>query len=1174
MPAGERCTPGGKTHGCGAARRLQEMSSPPAVEPAQLPCPGCGYPNRWTARFCGACGLALSQVPSPVATGEGESEGTPSADRHESGPLALPTTTTPFLALAISIGLALLAQTALLRTRAALPAVPMFVLACAIGGWVALRMLPAAPRAAFEAFRKPSVGRAWKLGLGLAVVVNAAGLALFGRGAALTLAWLLFAASVILVGAAFWLLDGRPGLHVDWRDEGPWLVALATILAAAAALRLWSLGSVPFGVWFDEAYSGLQVERIIADPSFRPVYVGGLAQEPSLLWYLMLPALKLFGPSQLALRLPTAIGGALGVPAIYLLGRELFGRKTGLIAAGLLATLVWHLTFSRLAFNSELSVTLDALGLFFLVRALKKGSWTAAALAGISLGLGLHLYYTSRLMILVAGLAVLAFWLPSARAGWQAVWRTLLAAAVAGVITASPIAEFAIQHPAEFNSRLQQASIFGDVHDQHSYAPVVQNLKSHALMFNLAGDRNARHNLPGQPELNFLLGGLFVLGLGISLARARRPEYLMLPAWGALMLIGGVFSVSFEAPQSLRTIDEINVVVLLCALPLALLWQACEKLPSVAPVSQPKEIPLPRPLQRAWDWAQVHAVAALLPVWLVAALWLTDPLYRHLTTAVPAGFDSAQFLWNLWWVKYSIVNLHQSPFHSHYLFAPQELNLAFHTLTSLLGLLSIPVQLTLGLFAAFNFVLLGSLLATSVAAFLLIRQETGSAAGALVGSLIFTYAPYKMAHLSAGHLTVVTTWAVPLFVLFLLRWLRGGNRRDALIAGVFLGCAGLIDLNQLVLTFCLGAVVVLGFTLTRLRGWTASGRLSDRLRLQLIGVGMLGAPALILLSPVLAALLDGLRAGWATTTPIAAPTAWSPDLLGYVVPLPLHPWWRSFGLGVAQRFHFDDPARLVFIGYAALLLSAIGAAARGSNARKWGLVALGFWLLSLGPLLHVGGVAFNFPMPFVAFHALPLIGGIANPGYFSLLFMLAVAIVAAHGASWLAAVLKRGALVPAILAVIVGIESLITPLPMFQPSVDPVYQRIGAEAGAQSILVLPVGWVTELGGEGDFDIAEMYFATVAHKPIVGGDVSRVPRRYFDYYRQQPALGPLLFPDRAAAPESQQRELVSQALRQLDVDYIVLRHWPRYNQQLTYIRQTLGYDSFFEDAEVSAFRVPR
>ncbi len=486
------------------------------------------------------------------------------------GALTAQPSTVPLLGIGISLGLAVLAQSALLRTHAALPAVPLFLAACVVGGWTAVRAMPAGAPLAFASFARPASGRSWKVCLTIALAANAGSLALFGRNTGLTLSWELFGLSVVLAGLTFWAMDGRPGVRLDWRSEAPWLAALAALIISGAALRLISLGSLPFGLWYDEAYSGLQVQRILTDPGYRPVY----AQEPSLLWYLMAASVKALGASVFALRLPTAIGGILGIPAIYLLGRELFDRRVGLIAAGLLTTLVWHLTFSRVRFNSEWSVTLDALGLFFLIRALKKGSWTAAGLAGISVGLGLHMYYTSRLMLAVAGFALFALWLGKPRERFQTAWRVALAAIVAGLITGSPILEFAKMHPAEFNSRLQQASVFTEVRDQHSYQPVIDNVRAHLLMFNLAGDRNARHNLPGQPELNFLLGGLFVLGLGLCLARARRPEYALLPIWGLLMLAGGVFSVAFEAPQSLRTIDEINVVVLLCALPLALLLDA------------------------------------------------------------------------------------------------------------------------------------------------------------------------------------------------------------------------------------------------------------------------------------------------------------------------------------------------------------------------------------------------------------------------------------------------------------------------------------------------------------------------------------------------------------------------------------------------------------------------
>ncbi|HEX6513474.1 MAG TPA: glycosyltransferase family 39 protein, partial [Chloroflexota bacterium] len=582
-----------------------------------------------------------------------------------------PTSIWVALVIAASLALAFAGQSALLRTRAPMPAGALFLVACGLGGWAALRRMQTGERLRAGVFPRFVPDGRTKVLLGATVLANSAGLALFGKGAALTLAWLLFVLSVALAAVGVWRLDGRPRLQVAWRQEAPWLAALGVLVVVGAALRLAALDHIPFGLWFDEAYSGLEVERILSDPSFRPVYVGGLAQEPSLLWYLMAVGFKIAGPGQLALRLPAALGGVLGIPAIYLLGRELFDRKVGLIAAGLLTTLVWHLTFSRLGFNVTSSVALDALALFFLARAVKRGSWTAAALAGISLGFGLQMYYTSRLMVVVIGLFLVLFWLAQPRQRFGVMWRALAVACFAGVITASPLLEFAIQHPAEFSNRLQQASVFTEVRNQHSYTPITDNLKAHLLMFNVAGDRNARHNLPGQPQLNLLLGGLFVLGLGLSLARARQPQYLLLPLWGVVMLTGGVLSVAFEAPQSLRTIDEVNVVVLLCALPLALLWESA----SSAGLRHPKaagSIDLarwkPALLERSpvFGWLRAHPLVALLPVWTLVMLYMTNPLWRNMSRATLPGEDSLEFLWILWWTKYALLTLHQLPFSTTY----------------------------------------------------------------------------------------------------------------------------------------------------------------------------------------------------------------------------------------------------------------------------------------------------------------------------------------------------------------------------------------------------------------------------------------------------------------------------------------------------------------------------
>ena len=110
-----------------------------------------------------------------------------------------------------------------------------------------------------------------------------------------------------------------------------------------------------------------------------------------------------------------------------------------------------------------------------------------------------------------------------------------------------------------------------------------------------------------------------------------------------------------------------------------------------------------RGLSRMWRYVAVLAAYALL------AVILTWPLIAHLTSHVPGdGRDDPPLVWNLWWVQYSLLDLHSSPLNTGYLFFPLGANLTFYTLTILNGVLSIPLQLAGSLVLANNLLLLSS----------------------------------------------------------------------------------------------------------------------------------------------------------------------------------------------------------------------------------------------------------------------------------------------------------------------------------------------------------------------------------------------------------------------------------------------------------------------------------
>ncbi len=67
-----------------------------------------------------------------------------------------------------------------------------------------------------------------------------------------------------------------------------------------------------------------------------------------------------------------------------------------------------------------------------------------------------------------------------------------------------------------------------------------------------------------------------VLGLALSIWYLREPTWLLLPIWMGVMLMGGILSLDFEAPQSLRAVGTLPVAYMLAVVPLYLLWRCVD----------------------------------------------------------------------------------------------------------------------------------------------------------------------------------------------------------------------------------------------------------------------------------------------------------------------------------------------------------------------------------------------------------------------------------------------------------------------------------------------------------------------------------------------------------------------------------------------------------------------
>ncbi|RIK52126.1 MAG: hypothetical protein DCC57_10280, partial [Chloroflexi bacterium] len=334
----------------------------------------------------------------------------------------------------------------------------------------------------------------------------------------------------------------------------------------AAGLRLWRLGEIPLGTWYDEAANGLEALRVLREPVYRPIYTDGVNATGHYLW-LIAGAFRLFGVGTVALRVISALMGVATVAAAYGVGKEIYGRAVGLAAAGLVATAHWSVTFSRMGMYNSATPLAELAVLWFLARGVRRNAPLDYGLAGLALGLGLCFYSAFQLFVAVLGLFV-AWLLWRERAQWRRIAPGLGVMLVVAGLVIAPVAKLALVKPEMYFARVQSTSLLRDRDVQRLLPALAENTRKHLLMFNVAGDPNGRHNLPGAPLLDTISGALLFLGLGVTLRRANRPEMALLPVWAAVGLLGGILSLGFEAPQSLRSIAALPAVYLMVALPL------------------------------------------------------------------------------------------------------------------------------------------------------------------------------------------------------------------------------------------------------------------------------------------------------------------------------------------------------------------------------------------------------------------------------------------------------------------------------------------------------------------------------------------------------------------------------------------------------------------------------
>jgi 4-amino-4-deoxy-L-arabinose transferase-like glycosyltransferase len=409
------------------------------------------------------------------------------------------------------------------------------------------------------------------------------------------------------------------------RQRAWWFLVL--ILLVGAALRLYGLVRIsPPGLAHDEVAHWLIVRGILAGR--HGIYFAEAYGHEGAFHYVQALFVSLLGDNMLALRLPAAFAGLLGVAVSHALARRLFGRHVALFSTALLAVLFWPVFWSRQALRAISLPLVSALSAYLWWQGWGRpggppplDSRRYLSLAGAAAGFSLYTYSAARALPIFYAAFTAYLWLFHRR-DWRQRWRAILLFWLFFLLVAAPLAIYLQQNPgvevrvAEVNEPLR-ALAAGDLR------PVVDNFVDILGMFGFRGDPLWRQNVAYAPVFDPLVAALFYGCLLVAFWRVKDARYGFLLLWIFTAFIPSI--VTINAPSSIRMMNTLPVLTLVPAIVMHRISQLSTETATLS--------------TRRWQvWLTAAVAIAILGLHLVrTASWVFS--------VWPGNEEEVQFVW-------------------------------------------------------------------------------------------------------------------------------------------------------------------------------------------------------------------------------------------------------------------------------------------------------------------------------------------------------------------------------------------------------------------------------------------------------------------------------------------------------------------------------------------------
>ena len=366
---------------------------------------------------------------------------------------------------------------------------------------------------------------------------------------------------------------------------------LFALTLLAFILRVYRLDSVPPGLRMDELSNSLVVSQLVLDG--QPRFFFPEAEGHEGLWHVLQAGfIAIFGRTFWGFRGVSILLGTATIPLTYLIGKQLFDRRTGQLAAALVSISFWSLMYSRVA-TRHISMGVFMLGAFYLfLRGLDIGHQEKEAssgrpkstgrdllLAGIVTAIGLYTYFASWVTpVAISGFVVLCglFFRPILQNRWRNLFTMF---GIMALLTLPLIND--IRNIPETSEEGRVSVVAQPVHDALAgdFSTIWEHVVITFSMFHQHGDAESLYNVPNRPvfapyiALIFWGGVLLALynGLLSNKPTQEKLAYLFLIMWW----VAGISPAFVSVPPSSygHTLAAHPAVYLLLALPITTIAQ-------------------------------------------------------------------------------------------------------------------------------------------------------------------------------------------------------------------------------------------------------------------------------------------------------------------------------------------------------------------------------------------------------------------------------------------------------------------------------------------------------------------------------------------------------------------------------------------------------------------------